>query len=267
MAKKSFKDQVAESLSQSDVSVFREVIKRKLNESFTGHQKQLFINLTEENDPETSMVTAVQSASKSYGGYDFNYDQGVLEVTVPGKTASLQFAEYLDGNVDVDSYEVNPTEGSEGTPVDLEDETGGDDIDYTFSVFFVTDNVNFDPVEIEEKKCDEEEEPDEDEKGGEDEDDEEELKESRFEGISARGWLSEAKKVVTFRAGLKKIKMQCPPGQKWNASENKCVIMNAAENRKRHLKGLVGAKKRMSKMSMIVKKRAKSLAKRVAAGF
>lgn len=274
-----FRTLVAESLEAGDAMKFKDVIREKLYKTYLNHQKSIVTSIQEQGDPETSMVIQVESASKSYGGKDFMYDQGVLSVTVPTGQAALNFANYLDENENVDSYEVwRIDETDQGGPTDLEKLVEGDDSDYEFTVYFVTDNVRFESFELSEQMDDEEE----DEEDGEGESDSEcedegEMEEGKckkkapmqesFEPIDYRDWLDEVTKVVTFQAGLKKIKLQCPPGQKWNPTLKKCEKMSAAENRKRHIEAIKAARKRAPKTAMMAKKRSKSMAKRVAAGY
>jgi hypothetical protein len=61
--------------------------------------------------------------------------------------------------------------------------------------------------------------------------------------------------------------MACPPGQKWDPTAKKCVKMSAGENRTRHIASLKAARKAQSKQGMIAVKRAKSMKKRIAAGY
>lgn len=291
-----FRTLVAESLEAGDAMKFKEIFKEKLEDSYIRQQKTIVEGIHEQTDPEASMVTAIQSAGKSYGAKQFVYDQGVLSVTVPTGQSALDFANFLDENENVDSYEVYKVveDGDEGA-TDLEKMVEGDESDYEFTVYLVTDNVRFEAYEIEEQMKSDEEESSEDEsaeedstESSEDENAEEDSEDSgkcekdmeegkcgkkkkavmeTFEPMDYRDWLTEVAKVVTFQAGLKKIKMQCPPGQKWNPTTRKCEKMSAAENRKRHIDAIKAARKRAPRLAMIAKKRAKSMAKRISSGY
>lgn len=271
--KHDFKKEVAKRLDENNVFEFRELIREKLNKAYIKEQKKVMKSIVEEIDPELAIATEIESAAKSFGGYDSLYDQGVLEITVPGKGAALDFAAYLDSNSNVDNYEVSAEAGDSGSPVDLEDETGGDDAAFLFTIYMVTSFVTFDPVEIEESAEIEDDEEDETEEDEAEEDEIEEnkgkkcIKESNFLGIVARKWLTEAEKTVVFRDGKKKVKMQCPPGQKWDVKQNKCVVIDAAERRRMHQQGISTAKKIAGKLAQIVKKRNRTLVKRTAAGY
>jgi hypothetical protein len=258
----SFKEMIAKSLEEGDAMEFQQVMKARLNEKFLGKQKVLF----EDMGPENAMVTAVQNAAKSFSGYGFEYDQGVLTITVANKDAVTDLANYLDSNEDVDSYTLNAMSSSdEDDAVDLE--TSEEGTEFVFTVYFKTDNVTFDGVTTEEIETDEEV----DEETGEPKEkvisEDEVIVNEGFQPISMKKWLLEAKRIVVFHAGLKKIKMLCPPGQKWDSKKSKCLRMSAQENRMRHTSQLIGAKKRAPKEVQMTKKRNVSLKKRVAAGY
>lgn len=280
-----FRTLVAESLEEGDAMKFKDVIREKLSRIYIKQQKGIVRNIREQSDPETAMVVQVESASKSYGAKNFIYDQGVLTITVPNGQAALNLSSYLDENDNVDSYEISKVgEFGEDGATDLEKLSEGEECDYEVTVYFNTDNVRFEAFDITEMK-DEEDEDEDDESDDEDEDDEsddedddEDTKDEgkkckkksmteSFEEIDYREWLDEVERITTFRAGLKKIKMQCPPGQKWNPATKKCVKMSSAENRMRHMKGIIAAKKRAPKQGLITKRLDKTLAKRAAAGY
>jgi hypothetical protein len=281
-----FRTLVAESLEKDDAKRFKEIIEAKLMSSYHTRQKALVKKIHEESDPETAMVTAVQNASKSFGGSDFVYNQGVLTLSVPCAKASIDFAKYLDSNDSVESYEVTTvaSDDNNGSPVDLEVDRVAEDAVCDFTIYFATDNVRFESVEITEKvkeddMSDEEDSSEDDsEDMSDEEDDEEEVEEGckgkkkpmvkeTFEPIEFTDGLLEVNKVVAFLGGLKQIKMACPPGQKWDPTAKKCVKMSAGENRTRHIASLKAARKAQSKQGMIAVKRAKSMKKRIAAGY
>jgi hypothetical protein len=299
-----FKSLVAESLESNDVVQFKNIFESALNQHYVRKQKDLFKSIWEQNDPEMSMVTEVQAAAKSFGAKSFVYDQGVLTLTVPSGKAAIDLGKYLDEKDCVDSYEIYRTdETDEGGATDLDKMTEDTTGDYEFNVFFVTDDVQFESYEIvEEMEEDEEGEDDDDEDEEEDDEDEDPIEEKKklkesdeedgdgddedeedpieekskatkkklkeaIETFGIENWINEVEKKVTFQAGLKKIKMQCPPGQKWNPTTKKCVRMDAAENRKRHIMAIKAARKRAPKAGIAAIKRGKSMKKRIAAGY
>lgn len=152
-------------------------------------------------------------------------------LSVPCAKASIDFAKYLDSNDSVESYEVTTvaSDDNNGSPVDLEVDRVAEDAVCDFTIYFATDNVRFESVEITEKvkeddMSDEEdsseddseetsEGEDESSESSDEEDDEEEVKEGckgkkkpmvkeSFEPIEFTDGLLEANKVVTFLAGI-----------------------------------------------------------------
>lgn len=258
-----FRSMVAESLEKNDSLGFQDIMRNKLEEIFKEKKQKLLISVVEEIDPEMAMVTNVQTKAKAFGGCDVSYDEGVLIVDVPCGQPSNDFGKWLDSLDTVDSYEIEVMNSDYVNP-DLENADVSDNNLCQFTIYFVTDNVQFEDVVVSEtplteiKKCDEGDmEDDDDEDDMEDDDDDDDDEEE----------MNEAEKVVTFLQGLKKIKMRCPPGQKWSPGKKKCVKMDAAENRRRHINAIKSAKKRAPKLDIIAKRRARSLKKRKAAGY
>lgn len=244
-----FKDEIKDAIKNELPLQFQKLIKQSLSDKLTKRTKDLFEQSDSEKNGEMTIVSKIEGAIKSYSGSDFSYKEGVITLDVSDKEAASNIIDYLESNPDVDSYDVTALVGEnyseEEVDLDAEDNVSAK---FEFNIYIKTDNVKFDSEDIEEDFSEGDTELTEEFKG-------------------AERYLLEAKKEVVFRGAKKVVKMACPPGQKWNAGLKKCVRMTAQEVRTRHVSAIKASKKRAPKMRQIAIKRAKSMKKRISAGF
>lgn len=279
---------LTESIEQGNVFDFQKIFKEKLEETLHQKQDQFIKSLIEEIDQEQSIVNKISNSAKSFGGSFDSYNDGVVSLSFPNKKATQDFADYLDSDENVDSYDIYCDDGSsdddKATSLQKVTDYDADECTYTFDVYLNPENVNFSSVSINEEKEEDEEDIELDDEETDEDEDEEDMdeacksKKSMKEdythvstgtsvGLGFAEWLIEAKKEIVVRAGKKVVKMSCPIGQQWDDTNKKCVVMTSQEVRKRHLAGIKAAKKRLPKIAKIEKRKAFSLKKRAQLGL
>lgn len=267
MTKVYSKNNLIESFRDDNVLLFKEETTNLLNKIYEDKLDNLKKSLfeTKETEEET-VVTTIQTASKSYGGGNYSYGEGVLYITVPNKQAALDFSKYLDSNDNVVSYEVAvELDKTENSIVDLESLTSDVIAEFTFIIFLKSDFINYEPVLFSKETIDPS--------------DHDKLinhlqnptiNESSDETLIG---LSEAtgKKIIKFkRVGdviEKLIKIQCPPGQKFDPNSKQCIVESAKERRDRHIAQLEAAKKRGAEIAQIQRKTERTMNVRSKAGY
>lgn len=261
------KNNLIESFRDDNVLLFKEETTNLLNHIYEDKLIDLKKSLYETKaTEEESAVTEIESASKSYGGGNYSYGEGVLYITVPNKQAALDFSKYLDSNDNVVSYEVAvELDKAENSIVDLESLTSDVIAEFTFIIFLKSDFINYEPVLFSKETIDPTnydqlisnlQNPT--------------INESLDETTIG---LSEAtgKKIIKFkRVGdviEKLIKIQCPPGQKFDPTAKQCVVESAKERRDRHISQLEAAKKRGAEIAQIQKRTERTMNVRSKAGY
>ena len=152
--------------------------------------------LKEDVDESEDCISDVIGAATQFGGTCEYLDDGVFEANFDKKNAVLDFADWLDSDDRIYSYEVLTFEQTDGSTVetDVDVDDIEDDANYTFTVlvYLTGDEVLYD-VEYE-------------------------------DDVS----LNEVKRRIKVNSqGKKRIKMQCAKGFKWNG--NACVKISGAE--------------------------------------
>ena len=159
---------------------------------------------------EKDAVLRLKSNGKFLGSDEGAYASGVLLLTFKNKQAVNDFAEGLETDPDVDTYEIEAVREDLVHGFVEDEEYDFDDVmfdkDFEFNVFvYLNTDIVLSPAE--------ELEVDED-----------------FEYDDENGFLSEVRRKikVNFR-GKKRIKMQCSPGFKWVASVRTCKKISGSQ--------------------------------------
>jgi len=260
-------------LQNDDFLGFTQIIREKLENIYNEKSKIVKQQINEFLDPETEMYTSVQNGTRSYGGYGYQYDQGVLTFLVPNELASEDVSSYLDTCVEVYGYEIEPyITDDDGSPVDLQDDTNDISDVKEVTVYFETNKVVFDN-EIDYDYLYDIEDAIEDEDADEYLDEEMKVKtQIRSEDFSdvndydcfdCKENLLEIKKKKVIRNVDGKstlvTKYECPPGKKFDSKLKKCVKITAKENRARSLGAKKAARARRGQAAKIAKRRARSM--------
>jgi hypothetical protein len=229
MARKiNFRSKVAESLKENDAIAFQTLIKQKLIEKFNNKAIDTICESLSTFDNEGSMVTAISTASKTYGGFNPVYEMGLLNISFSNKDAPEHFAEQLDKLDYVEYYEITPKSSyiEEGGATDLEYD--GFTESYDMNIFFDLDSVSLpanidqflESLDEEKKKCKEEDEMDDEESEDEMDDEKEDMNEVlNIANVFNKESIQELLKIKTahWNAGLKRVTRDtetvCPPGK------------------------------------------------------
>jgi hypothetical protein len=167
---------------------------------------------TEMGEAEKELVIKLRATGKMMGSDEGAYASGVLCLTFKNKKAVEDFVTALEEEEQVETYEIEVERNDyvEGCVEDKEYDFGDVFLDNGFN-FNVYIYINADLVMLP---------PEELEVGDEFEWDDE----------TGNGFLTEVRRKikVNFR-GKKRIKMQCSPGFKWNASMKTCKKITGAQ--------------------------------------
>lgn len=204
MLKQDFTKIVTTALVNNNILDFQKVIKQRLQDNFTSAVKTLQ-QLPEETDYESQSRLDIEAAAKSFGGNTPLYDQGVLIVDFDSKDSAKHFSAWLDDYKTIESYELNILTGIDDDSEENDDEDTVIDIDFDaienddgynfeFIIYLHPDIVTYS-----------------DEDDSEDDFNEQLSEVKRIVKVTTQG-----KKIV------KKIKMKCDPGFKWDNASNSC---------------------------------------------
>jgi hypothetical protein len=201
------KTTVKQTLKDRDPMGFQQAFVETMNEKFNSIRQALQEEMA---DVEKEAVLKLEIGAKSFGAAyeDTTYDQGVLITIIRNKQAAGHFSDFLEDCPFVDSYEINvlikdPTNNQESTiGVDFDDIQEGSNYDFEFVIYLDSNLVDYDYEE--------------DYSG--------DLPAGNYDVMDeAVENIAEAKRTirVNFR-GVKRIKMKCGKGFKWNPTEKQC---------------------------------------------
>jgi hypothetical protein len=163
--------------------------------------------------------------ARSFGAKETDHEEGVFVAQFENKDALNHFADALDNADYVYSYEIR-IEGEEGAVSAFD--TLPAEIRAVVIVYIDEDYVDYGYYEVDD-------EDDEDPDGIEGDDN----------GASAQQLTEVKRRIKVNSRGMKRIKMQCKPGYKWDAGARACVKITGdqlAKNRKSHRRAILTKK-------------------------
>ena len=185
--------------------------------------------------------------ARSFGAKETDYEEGVFVAQFENKDALNHFADALDNADYVYSYEIR-IEGEEGSVSAFD--TLPAEIRAVVIVYIDEDHVDYGYYEV-----------DEDDPDGIEGDD---------NGASAQELTEVKRRIKVNSRGVKRIKMQCKPGYKWDAGARACVKITGdqlAKNRKSHRRAILTKKSMGSAFkARVVRKTKKAMRFRKALG-
>lgn len=169
------------------------------------NEEQSEASIVPHNQAECDALLVIRQTAKHLGGDDGFYEEGLFEVTLRSKQAALQFCDFLEECDSVDEYDLEITSKVEMEEVDFDEIDENEECDFDFFVYLVPEIVSYEPGYIEDGPGEEEVDV-------------------------SNGYLSEVKRVIkiNFR-GKRRIKMQCSPGFRWDASSRSCKKISGSE--------------------------------------
>ena len=180
------------------------------------------------DDAGCTKLNKLQAIAIDVGGTGFAFEEGACSVEIEGPEAAQQYLTALDGEDYVEGYDVT----HDGEETDEEDILALP-VD---TVFNITAYLNEDHISYAAEETDAE-------------DMDEPIEEGVVRGTPVDAYgvhLDEvAKKIAVTSKGVKRIKMQCPKGFKFNAEAKACVKIAGDElavRRKASVKALVSRK-------------------------
>jgi hypothetical protein len=160
--------------------------------------------------------------ARSFGAKETDYEEGVFVAQFENKDALNHFADALDNADYVYSYEIR-IEGEEGSVSAFD--TLPAEIRAVVIVYIDEDYVDYGYYEV-----------DEDDPDGIEGDD---------NGASTQQLTEVKRRIKVNSRGVKRIKMQCKPGYKWDVNARACVKITGdqlAKNRKSHRRAILTKK-------------------------
>ena len=240
--KQDFTKSVTSALVNNNILDFQRAVKQRLQDNFATAIKTLQ-QLPEavEIDYETQSRIDIEAAAKSFGGNTPLYDQGVLIVDFDSKDSAHHFSAWLDDYKTIESYELNILTGIDKDSDDDDDDDDEDAvIDIDFDAIKNDDGYNFEFIVYLHPDI---------VTYSDDDDFEDDFNEQ----------LSEVKRIIKVSTQgknvVKKIKMKCDPGFKWNNASNSCQKISGA--------ALATQRKAVKKRLITMKSEGPSLQKRI----
>ena len=185
--------------------------------------------------------------ARSFGAKETDYEEGVFVAQFENKDALNHFADALDNADYVYSYEIR-IEGEEGSVSAFD--TLPAEIRAVVIVYIDEDYVDYGYYEV-----------DEDDTDGIEGDD---------NGASAQELTEVKRRIKVNSRGVKRIKMQCKPGYKWDVGARACVKITGdqlAKNRKSHRRAILTKKSMGSAFkARVIRKTKKAMRFRKALG-
>ena len=185
--------------------------------------------------------------ARSFGAKETDHEEGVFMAQFENKDALNHFADALDNADYVYSYEIR-IEGEEGSVSAFD--TLPAEIRAVVIVYIDEDYVDYGYYEV-----------DEDDTDGIEGDD---------NGASAQELTEVKRRIKVNSRGVKRIKMQCKPGYKWDVGARACVKITGdqlAKNRKSHRRAILTKKSMGSAFkARVIRKTKKAMRFRKALG-
>ena len=185
--------------------------------------------------------------ARSFGAKETDYEEGVFVAQFENKDALNHFADALDNADYVYSYEIR-IEGEEGSISAFD--TLPAEIRAVVIVYIDEEYVDYGYYEV-----------DEDDTDGIEGDD---------NGASAQELTEVKRRIKVNSRGVKRIKMQCKPGYKWDVGARACVKITGdqlAKNRKSHRRAILTKKSMGSAFkARVIRKTKKAMRFRKALG-
>ena len=185
--------------------------------------------------------------ARSFGAKETDYEEGVFVAQFENKDALNHFSDALDNADYVYSYEIR-IEGEEGSVSAFD--TLPAEIRALVIVYLDEDSLDYGYYEV-----------DEDDPDGIEGDD---------NGASAQELTEVKRRIKVNSRGVKRIKMQCKPGYKWDVGARACVKITGdqlAKNRKSHRRAILTKKSMGSAFkARVIRKTKKAMRFRKALG-
>lgn len=212
-------------MHQRQEPTLREDLDDSLNEDINVLNDEIVVDWSAMNDLEKDAVVTLKELGRQLGSDVGAYSGGVLRLTFGKKDAVQHFTDELENQDYVDSYEIEAhKEGvkSDEEEVDFDSVVFDEGYDFDVYVYLYPEIVSEPEFEYD---------ADEDE---------------QFDESTNVEFLQEVRRriKVNFR-GKRRIKMQCRPGFRWDASKRSCVKITGSEvaTKRKAMRKMVRTKK------------------------
>lgn len=234
-----FKQIISEDVKNDDIIDFQKNLKTHLSSILESSLIDFSKTLNEEDDFEMRASSDIQKAARSNGASYFSYSEGVFDCSFSTKADVFSFAQWLDAYYWVTNYEISVDIDGDGILDDFDAIEDNEIHNFTVTVYIDPKIVRF--------------------SGGYDE---------FAESTETDKTITEIARAIHISHGKKVVKMECPPGQKYNPNSRKCERISSAEHMKMSKRSKkVQAHMTSSKRSLAQKSRKKSLKKLASLGI